>query len=267
MKRIMIVLFTLCLLLSACGKAPVEPVGAVEPSATESPAEPTPSPAAREQRKLEEGEEWLRENYIHWGKFYAKKEDYDAFLALPQEEAAVFTAKYFFKEGEAGKRCNELSGQYELLHMELEEIEQAAREGRQIQGYTYGADTSAWEYSNPNVEKSALPLEYFQLADQLQDIGSQITPELQAQRDEERNQFVLELAQLLAEQGLKTEVWATKTVEDYEEKQHYICFLTATPAQLWELETLTDISPVFIEPQYESVRLRFDIPIWTSEET
>ena len=81
MKRIMIVLFTLCLLLSACGKAPVEPVGAVEPSATESPAEPTPSPAAREQRKLEEGEEWLRENYIHWGKFYAKKEDYDAFLA------------------------------------------------------------------------------------------------------------------------------------------------------------------------------------------
>ena len=56
-------------------------------------------------------------------------------------------------------------------------------------------------------------------------------------------------------------------MEDYEEKQVYICFLTATPAQLWELETLTDISPVFIEPQYESVRLRFDIPIWTSEET
>ena len=188
-------------------------------------------------------------------------------MALPQEEPAVFSVQYFFKEGEAGKRCNELSGQYELLHMELEEIEQAAREGQQIQGYTYGADTSAWEYSNSNVEKSALPLEYFQLADQLQEIGSQITPELQAQRDEERNQFVLELARLLAEQGLKTEVWATKTVEDYEEKQHYICFLTATPAQLWEPETLTDISPVFIEPQYESVRLRFDIPIWTSEET
>ena len=117
MKRILLLLFALCLLLSACGKAPAEPVGAVEPSATESPAEPTPSPAAREQRKLEEGEEWLRENYIHWGKFYAKKEDYDAFLALPQEEAAVFTAKYFFKEGEAGKRCNELSGQYELLSL------------------------------------------------------------------------------------------------------------------------------------------------------
>lgn len=270
MKRIMIVLFTLCLLLSACGKAPAEP------PATESPAEPTPSPAVqlerlspaeREQQKLEEGEEWLRENYIHWGRFYAHKEDYEAFLALPQEEPAVFSVQYFFKEGEAGKRCNELSGQYELLHMELEEIEQAAREGQQIQGYTYGADTSAWEYSNPNVEKSALPLEYFQLADQLQQIGSQITPELQAQRDEERNQFVLELAQLLAEQGFKTEVWATKTVEDYVEKQHYICFLTAIPAQLWELETLTDISSVFIEPQYESVRLRFDIPIWTSEET
>ena len=117
------------------------------------------------------------------------------------------------------------------------------------------------------MEKSALPLEYFQLADQLQEIGSQITPELQAQRDEERNQFVLELAQLLAEQGLKTEVWATKTVEDYEEKQVYICFLTATPKELWALETLTDISSVFIEPQYESVRLRFDIPIWTSEGT
>ncbi len=157
MKRILLLLFALCLLLSACGKAPAEP------PATESLAEPTPSPAVqlerlspaeREQQKLEEGEEWLRENYIHWGKFYAKKEDYDAFLALPQEEAAVFTAKYFFKEGEAGKRCNELSGQYELLHMELEEIEQAARQGQQIQGYTYGADTSAWEYNNPNVEKS-----------------------------------------------------------------------------------------------------------------
>ena len=276
MKKVLILLFTLCLLLSACGKAPAEPAGAVEPSATESPAEPTPSPAVqlerlspaeREQQKLEEGEKWLSEYFTHWGQFYAKKVDYEAFLALPQEEPAVFSVQYFFKEGEAGKRCNELSGQYELLHMELEEIEQAAREGQQLQGYTYGADTSAWEYSDPNVEKSALPLEYFQLADQLQEIGSQITPELQAQRDEERNQFVLELAQLLAEQGLKTEVWATKTVEDYGEKLYYICFLTATPAQLWELETLTDLSPVFIEPQYESVRLRFDIPIWTSEET
>ena len=270
MKRILLLLFTLGLLLSACGKAPAEP------PATESPAEPTPSPAVqlerlspaeREQQKLEEGEKWLSEYFTHWGQFYAKKVDYEAFLALPQEEPAVFSVQYFFKEGEAGKRCNELSGQYELLHMELEEIEQVAREGRQLQGYTYGADTSAWEYNNPNVEKSALPLEYFQLADQLQEIGSQITPELQAQRDEERNQFVLELAQLLAEQGLKTEVWATKTVENYEEKQYYICFFTATPAQLWELETLTDISPVFIEPQYESVRLRFDIPIWTSEGT
>lgn len=276
MKKVLILLFTLCLLLSACGKAPAEPAGIMEPPATESPAEATPSPAVqlerlspaeREQQKLEEGEKWLSEYFTHWGRFYAHKEDYEAFLALPQEEPAVFSVQYFFKEGEAGKRCNELSGQYELLHMELEEIEQAAREGRQIQGYTYGADTSAWEYSNPNVEKSALPLEYFQLADQLQQISSQITPELQAQREEERNQLKLELARLLAEQGFKTEVWATKTVEDYGEKLYYICFLTATPAQLWALETLTEISPVFIEPQYESVRLHFDIPIWTSKET
>ena len=273
MKKVLILLFTLCLLLSACGKAPAEPAGAVEPPATESPAEATPSPAAqlerlspeeREQRKLEEGEEWLSEYFVHWGRFYAHKEDYEAFLTLPQEEPAVFSVQYFIKEGEAGQRFNQLNNQYMRL---LEEIENAAREGRQIQGYTYGADTSAWEYSNPNVEKSALPLEYFQLADQLQQIGSQITPELQAQRDEERNQLKLELARLLAEQGFKTEVWATKTVEDYGEKQYYICFLTATPAQLWALETLTEISPVFIEPQYESVRLRFDIPIWTSEET
>ena len=267
MKRILLLLFTLCLLLSACGKAPAEPAGVAEPPATEIPAETIPSPAEREQRKLEEGEEWFQENYTHWGQFYAKNEDYEAFLALPQEEPAVFSVQYFFKEGQAGKQFSELNNQYMLLLEEMEEIENAAREGQQIQGYTYGADTSAWEYNNPNVEKSALPLEYFQLADQLQEIGSQITPELQAQRDEERNQFVLELAQLLAEQGLKTEVWATKTVEDYEEKQVYNCFLTATPAQLWELEALTDISTVFVEPQYESVRLRFDIPIWTSEGT
>lgn len=276
MKRKVYITLTLCLLLSACGKAPAEPAGIMEPPATESPAEATPSPAAqlkrlspaeREQRKLEEGEEWLSEYFVHWGKFYAQKEDYEAFLALPQEEPAVFSVQYFFKEGEAGQQFNQLNNQYMRLFEEMEEIENAAREGRQIQGYTYGADTSAWEYSNPNVEKSALPLEYFQLADQLQQIGSQITPELQAQREEERNQLKLELARLLAEQGFKTQVWATKTVEDYGEKLYYICFLTATPAQLWELETLTDISPVFIEPQYESVRLRFDIPIWTSEET
>ena len=276
MKRILLLLFALCLLLSACGKAPAEPAGMMEPPATESPAEPTLSPAARQsrlsqeerlQQELEEVEQWLAENYTFWGQFCAKKEDYEAFLALPQEEPAVFSVQYFIKEGVAGQRFNQLNNQYMRLFEEMEEIENAAREGRQIQGYTYGADTSAWEYSNPNVEKSALPLEYFQLADQLQQIGSQITPELQAQRDEERNQLKLELAQLLAEQGFKTEVWATKTVEDYEEKQYYICFLTATPAQLWELETLTDISPVFIEPQYESVRLRFDIPIWTSKET
>lgn len=276
MKKVLIFLFTLCLLLSACGKAPAEPAGIMEPPATASPAEPTPSPAAqlerlspaeREQRKLEEGEEWLSEYFVHWGKFYSQKEDYEAFLALPQEEPAVFSVQYFIKEGEAGQQFNQLNNQYMRLFEEMEEIENAAREGRQIQGYTYGADTSAWEYSNPNVEKSALPLEYFQLADQLQQIGSQITPELQAQLDEERNRLKLELAQLLAEQGFKTQVWATKTVEDYGEKQYYICFLTATPAQLWALETLTEISPVFIEPQYESVRLRFDIPIWTSEKT
>ena len=276
MKKVLILLFTLCLLLSACGKAPAEPAGIMEPPVTESPAEATPSPAAqlerlspaeREQRKLEEGEEWLSEYFVHWGKFYSQKEDYEAFLALPQEEPAVFSVQYFIKEGEAGQQFNQLNNQYMRLFEEMEEIENAAREGRQIQGYTYGADTSDWEHTNPNVEKSALPLEYFQLADQLQQIGSQITPELQAQREEERNQLKLELARLLAEQGFKTEVWATKTVEDYEEKQYYICFLTATPAQLWGLETLTDISPVFIEPQYESVRLRFDIPIWTSEKT
>lgn len=267
MKRILLLLFTLGLLLSACGKAPAEPAAVAEPPATEIPAETIPSPAEREQRELEEGEEWLSEYFTHWGKFYAQKEDYEAFMALPQEEPAVFSVEYFFKEGEAGQRINELESQYIPLFEEMEVIEDAAREGQQIQGYTYGADTSAWEYNNPNVEKSALPLEYFQLADQLQEIGSQITPELQAQRDEERNRFVLELAQLLAEQGLKTEVWATKTVEDYVEKQYYICFLTATPAQLWELEALTDISTVFVEPQYESVRLRFDIPIWTSEGT
>ena len=276
MKKVLILLFTLCLLLSACGKAPAEPAGIMEPPATASPAEATPSPAAqlerlspeeREQRKLEEGEEWLSEYFVHWGKFYAQKEDYEAFLALPQEEPAVFSVQYFFKEGEAGQQFNQLNNQYMRLFEEMEEIENAAREGRQIQGYTYGADTSAWEYSNPNVEKSALPLEYFQLADQLQQIGSQITPELQAQREEERNQLKLELARLLADQGFKTQVWATKTVEDYGEKLYYICFLTATPEELWALETLTDISPVFIEPQYESVRLRFDIPIWTSEGT
>ena len=276
MKRKVYITLALCLLLSACGKAPAEPAGAVGPPATESPAEATPSPAAqlerlspeeREQRKLEEGEEWLSEYFVHWGKFYAQKEDYEAFLALPQEEPAIFSVQYFFKEGAAGRRFNQLNNQYMRLFEEMEEIEDAAREGRQIQGCTYGADTSAWEYSNPNVEKSALPLEYFQLADQLQQISSQITPELQAQREEERNQLKLELARLLAEQGFKTQVWATKTVEDYGEKLYYICFLTATPAQLWALETLTEISPVFIEPQYESVRLRFDIPIWTSEET
>lgn len=274
MKRLLIIMLAACL-LSACGKAP-ETAGAVEPPATEIPAAPTPSPAAqlkrlspeeRESRQLEEGEKWLAENYTYWGKFCAKKADYEAFQALPQTEPTVFSVQYFFKEGEAGQRISELENQYMPLFEEMEEIEAADREGLQIQGYTYDADTSAWEYSNPNVEKSALPLEYFQLADQVREIGSQITPALQEQRDEERNQLMLELAQLLAEQGFKTEIWAMKNVENGKETQTYICFLTATPAQLWALETLTDISTVLIEAQYETVRLRFDFPIWTSEDT
>ena len=99
MKRAVYIILLVCLLLSACGKAPAEPIDAGEPSATESPAEPTTtpaeptpspaepthSPAEREQRKLEESEIWFQENYTHWGKFYAQKEDYDSFLALPQE--------------------------------------------------------------------------------------------------------------------------------------------------------------------------------------
>ena len=51
MKRILLLLFALCLLLSACGKAPVEPAGAVEPSATESPAMGTVSQQQRKGRQ------------------------------------------------------------------------------------------------------------------------------------------------------------------------------------------------------------------------
>lgn len=274
MKKKLILLFALCLLLSACGKEPAGPAEAAGAQITESPASPSPavqlkrlSPTEREQRELEEGEEWLSEYFTHWGRFYAHKEDYEAFLALPQEEPAVFTVQYFFKTGEAGKIINELENQYMPLFAEKEELENAAREGRQLPDYSYGADTSAWEYSDSTVEKSALPLEYFQLADQCQAIGSQITPALQRQRNEERNQFTLELAQLLAEQGLKTEVWAVENVEDYGVTSYYTCFLTATPAELWALESLTDMDTVCVEPQYESVRLRFDIPIWTNKGT
>lgn len=274
MKKNLILLFALCLLLSACGKEPAGPAGAAGAQITESPASPSPavqpqrlSPEEWEQQRLEEGERWLAENYRFWGCFCAQNEDYEAFQALPQEEPAVFTVQYFFKTGEAGKIINELENQYMPLFAEKEELENAAREGRQLPDYSYGADTSAWEYSDSTVEKSALPLEYFQLADQCQAIGSQITPALQRQRNEERNQFTLELAQLLAEQGLKTEVWAVENVEDYGVTSYYTCFLTATPAELWALESLTDMDTVCVEHQYESVRLRFDIPVWNSEET
>lgn len=274
MKRIIIIFLVLCLLLSACGKAPAEPASEMEPVATESPA--FSSPAAQRsrlrqtewvQQRLKEGEQWLAENYTFWGQFCAQNKNYEAFQALPQEEPAVFTVQYFSKMGEAGQKINALENQYMPLFAEKEELENAAREGRQLPGYTYDAGTSDWEYSDPTVEKSALPLEYFQLADQCQAIGSQITPELQRQRDEERNQFLLELARLLADQGLKTEVWAVKSVEDYGEKLYYTCFLTATPEQLWALESLTDISTVSVEPRYETVRLRFDIPVWNRGDT
>ena len=72
MKRILLLLFTLGLLLSAFGKAPAEPAGVAEPPATEIPAETIPSPAELEQQKLEEGEKWLSESFTHWGQFYAK---------------------------------------------------------------------------------------------------------------------------------------------------------------------------------------------------
>lgn len=273
MKKMVYITLIMCLLLSACGKGTAEPVSTPAP-VTESPA-PTPSPEVqlvrltpeeREQKNLEEGNKWLEEEHTHWGKFYAHNEDYEYFMSLPQDEPAVFTVRYFFKMGEAGEKMNELESQIIPRYEEMEEIEAAAREGLQIQGYTYGADTSAWEYDNPNV-KSALPLEYFQLRDQAGEIARQITDELQERRDEERNQLTLELAQLLAEKGCKTEVWAVKKVENYKEKLFYTCFLTATPEELWALEALTDISTVFVEPQHESVRLRFDIPIWSSEET
>lgn len=274
MKRILAILFALCLLLSGCRKEAAAPAGAAGAQITESPASPSPavqpqrlSPEEWERQRLEEGERWLAENYSFWGCFCARNEDYETFQALPQEDPAVFTVRYFFKMGEAGQQINALENQYMPLFAEEEAIENAAREGLRLPGYTYGADTSAWECNDATVEKSALPLEYFQLADQCQAIGSQITPELQRQRDEERNQFTLALAQLLAEQGLKTEVWAVKTIEYYGETSYYICFLTATPAELWALESLTDISTVSVEPQYESVRLRCDIPIWNSEET
>lgn len=274
MKKILSIFFAACLLLSACGKGTAEPISTPAP-VTESPA-PTPSPEVqlarlspeeREQKELEEGSKWLEEEYTHWGKFYAQNEDYEYFMSLPQDEPAVFSVRYFFKVGEAGEKMNELESQIYPRYEEMEEIEAAAGEGLQIQGYTYGADTSAWEYDNPNVEKSALPLEYFQLRDQAGELARQITDELQARRDEERNQLMLELAQLLADQGCKTAVWAMKSVSNYEEQLDYICFLTATPEELWALEPLTDISTVFVEPQYETVRLNHDIPVWSSEET
>lgn len=272
MKRFFIILFVAVLSLSACSKEMAAPSAASETiSATPAPS-PSPeallthlTPEEREQKALEEGNRWLEENYTSWGKFYAHNEDYEYFQSLPQGEPAVFTIQYFSKKGEAGQKINELECQYIPVCEELEQIEEAAEKGLQIQGYTYGADTSAWEYDNPYIEKSSLPLEYFQLKEQAREIALQITDELQEQRDEERNQLALELAQLLADQDCKTEVWAVKNTENYQEKLYYVCFLTVTPEQLWELGELTEISSIFIEPQYETVRLRHDIPIWSSE--
>lgn len=266
MKKVLILLFTLCLLLSACGKAPAEP------PATEQPSNGDSLEAAAEGQATNFDEmdydQMMEKFYTTLGCFQIKKTDYEQFVRLPPKEAFSFAVHLRnWEDPEFMQEYLAFNAECAAISDKMKEIETACLAGQPPEGYTYGTDISAWEHTNPNVEKSALPLEYFQLAEQLQQIGSQITPELQTQREEERNQLKLELARLLAEQGFKTEVWATKTVEDYEEKQYYICFLTATPAQLWELETLTDISPVFIEPQYESVRLRFDIPIWTSEET
>ena len=263
MKRILIVLFTLCLLLSACGKAPAEPLATEQPSNGDS-LEAAAEGQAKAYSEMDY-DQLMEEFYTTLGCFQIKKTDYEQFTQLPPKE--VFSFAVHLRNWEDPEFMQE----YLAFHAEcaaisdkMKEIETACLAGQPPESYTYGADISGF----PWVEGSwaanyadVLPLEWFQMQEKLNASHGQKNKLFY----EGLGKADLAIAELFAEAGCKAEVYGNQQIEGGVTYMASTCFVTATPEQLQNLSQEIHME-LLLEPRYEVVKDRFDTLLWTTEE-
>lgn len=270
MKRFLILLFTFCLLLSACGKAPAEPAGPAPAAAPEQTSNGhSLETAAEGQAKAcseMDYDQLMEEFYTTLGCFQIKKTDFEQFVQLPPKEAFPFAVHLRnWEDPEFMQEYLAFNAECTAISDKMKEIETACLAGQPPKGYTYGADISEFTW----VERSwaadyadVLPLEWFQMQEELtasHGPGNKLFYE-------GLEKAHLAIAKIFAEAGCKAEVYGNQQIEGGVTYTVSTCFVTATPEQLQNLSQEIDME-LLLEPRYEEVKARFDTLLWTSEET
>ena len=269
MKRFLILLFALCLLLSACGKAPAEPDGPAPVAAPEQPNKGHSLETAAEGKtkayNAMDYDQLMEEFYTTLGCFQIKKTDYDQFMQLPPEEAFPFAVHLRnWEDSEFMQEYLAFNSELAAISDKMQEIETACLSGQPPEGYTYGADISKFTW----VERSwaadyadVLPLEWFQTQEELtasHGQGNKLFYEGLGKAD-------LAIAKIFAEAGCKAEVYGNQQIEGGVTYMASTCFVTATPEQLRNLSQEIHME-LLLEPRYEEAKACFDTLLWSSEE-
>lgn len=263
MKKVLILLFTLCLLLSACGKAPAEP------PATEQPSNGDSLEAAAEGQATNFDEmdydQMMEKFYTTLGCFQIKKTDYEQFVQLPPKEAFPFAVHLRnWEDPEFMQEYLAFNAECAAISDKMKEIETACLAGQPPEGYTYGTDISGFAWVEGSLAADyadVLPLEWFQMQE-----------ELNASHGQKNKLFYeglgkadLAIAKIFAEVGCKAEVYGNQQIEGGVTYMASTCFVTATPGQLQTLSQEIHME-LLLEPRYEVVKDRFDTLLWSSEE-
>lgn len=266
MKRLLAFFLGLALLLCGCGQT--------GPAAEESPApkgtpvvympkgEAEKEPTAEEQAAEEEDaisfEEWLEEMYVNVGSFSYNERDYEAFLALNQGEETRFNVS-LFEEFFAGEEEQALQSAITEAGQRAREIYLAVEEGEPPEG-NYQVDRSLYPEAElwANAEMlDKLPEEWYAL----QKLCNEKNEELLSLRSQTELDCCLSAAQAFSDQGCEAQVYGVLDQDYGQEYYWYVCFVTMSPEKMWELgETME--GHYFIEPCYEGVALRCNIPVW-----
>lgn len=274
MKRLFAFLLCFALLtpaLTGCGNAAAEQTvpGAQELAGDSRGAETLPSdgtgyirPASTpEQPESETYDDWealLEATYTREGNFFFKENELEDFKALPQDEPYSFVV-HEEPGADADLRLDEWKENQDNM-FRAEKIYSACQAGEPPEG-DYDVDPNEYPQAKSSCAAGMLdklPREWFELTEKVIDYIGKIR--WQDYLDI-RNEYELRSAELFTAAGCTCEVRSSTDIYDGQKETSYICIVTATPAQLWEISGQME-NMYFIEQLYKTVDARFDTRVW-----